>query len=211
MAAQLSHIEKLEKRLNKYHYWLLGAIVFFFFAHGFLYILNPQDIYNANSPIKLIKYALLFGFFVLSIRAINYTKLVLLCMFFIVLFFFHYYSRELGIGVTIKSILMGFTSYAFPMTILLLYKNLKKINAVTVTGMVLTFSSVIGYVEYLFLRGLFEKFSAGGYRVVSIFVNPNNAGVLFAIMSFFLLEKGKYKTKKPNIGSTKQWKGHKTS
>ena len=199
MATKLSHIEKLEKRLNKFHYWLLGAIVFLFFVHGALYVINPLDIYNPSSPIKLIKYALLFGLFMLGLRGLNYTKLLMLGILFITMFFFHYFSREIGYGVSTKSILLGFFGYAFPMLVIPLHKFIKKANYFKIVPIVLALSSLIGYVEYVFLRGLFEKFSGAGYRVVSIFVNPNNAGILFAIMTYFVLEKIEFNNALKNL------------
>jgi len=188
-------IDNLNLIIKKYHRILLSGLIFLFFAHGLLYVFNPQDIYNASSPIKLIKYVIILAFFILNVRKLNYSRLLILVLWFIGLFFFHYFSREIGLGVTPKSIALGLMGYSFPMLIIILYPSLRKFNFIPIASWVLFIASIVGYIEFIFLKGLFEKFSSAGYRVVSIFVNPNNAGILFAILSFYLLEKGIYKTK----------------
>ena len=192
-------IDNLNLILKKYHRILLSGLIFLFFAHGLLYVFNPQDIYNASSPIKLIKYVIILAFFILNVRKLNYSRLLILVLWFIGLFFFHYFSREIGLGVTPKSIALGLMGYSFPMLIIVLYPSLRKFNFIPIASWVLFIASIVGYVEFLFLRGLFEKFSSAGYRVVSIFVNPNNAGIIFALMTYFVLEKMNFKSKRSQI------------
>jgi hypothetical protein len=164
----------------------LNLLILIFLLHGFLFFFVPEQIYDINSPIRYIKYiSFLLVLFVLSNK-----KSLIKTLYYLFLFSFLLIINLIAVGKNFNAIL--FVNYIFPLTLLFFSDNLSyflKVNKVVViTYLTLT---VIGYIEFFYLIGIFPRFADRGYRIVSIFVNPNNLGIMITILSVYIIS-GKF-------------------
>jgi len=82
-----------------------------------------------------------------------------------------------------------FLNYILPMSMLFFYKGLSgKLAIYRIIGVTYIATTVFGYIEFFFLHGLFFRFSDSGYRIISIFVNPNNMGLVTVALTIYLYE-----------------------
>ena len=165
---------------------ILNLLILIFLLHGFLFFFVPEQIYDINSPIRYIKYiSFLLVLFVLSNK-----KSLIKTLYYLFLFSFLLIINLIAVGKNFNAIL--FVNYIFPLTLLFFSDNLSyflKVNKVVViTYLTLT---VIGYIEFFYLIGIFPRFADRGYRIVSIFVNPNNLGIMITILSVYIIS-GKF-------------------
>jgi hypothetical protein len=168
--------------LKKLKINILNLLILIFLLHGFLFFFVPEQIYDINSPIRYIKYiSFLLVLFVLSNK-----KSLIKTLYYLFLFSFLLIINLIAVGKNFNAIL--FVNYIFPLTLLFFSDNLSyflKINKVVViTYLTLT---VIGYIEFFYLIGIFPRFADRGYRIVSIFVNPNNLGIMITILSVYII------------------------
>jgi len=172
--------------LKKLKINILNLLILIFLLHGFLFFFVPEQIYDINSPIRYIKYiSFLLVLFVLSNK-----KSLIKTLYYLFLFSFLLIINLIAVGKNFNAIL--FVNYIFPLTLLFFSDNLSyflKVNKVVViTYLTLT---VIGYIEFFYLIGIFPRFADRGYRIVSIFVNPNNLGIMITILSVYIIS-GKF-------------------
>lgn len=89
-------------------------------------------------------------------------------------------------AINVKPDLINFVNYTLPVFIMFSGKPIAHINWKWVIRWTLYLSFFFGFYEVLFLENHFYMFNRGldAYRVVSIFINPNNFGVILALFSF---------------------------
>ena len=74
---------------SKIRLLISSILILAFFLHGFLYYFFPEDILNSDSPIKLIKYIIVFLFLIANINKVNFAR-VYIFIFWAVLFLCFY-------------------------------------------------------------------------------------------------------------------------
>jgi hypothetical protein len=174
----------------KYKSFIVNLLLLIFLTHGILYFLYPDDIYNLSSPIRYLKYIAIFLIVVVSLNETKKYKMALFTFITAILFALNL----LAVGQNFDTIL--FINHIFPMIMFFFYDGLSKyISAHKLTIITYIVMTIMGYVEYLFLRGLFSLFADSGYRIVSIFVNPNNLGLVIIVLSVYILGENILKNK----------------
>ena len=165
---------------------ILTLLVFAFLSHGVLYFVSgsTNDYYSYDNPIKVIKYAVFF----LSLITIPIYQ--------------DCFSRKdlLPIGISFFMCVCAFIAnpkfndyivllnYCIPVFTMFLCETLeRKVNLTSVIRVVYIFASIIGYIEFLFLKGKFGRFADLGYRACSIFVNPNNFSAFLFLSAAILI------------------------
>ncbi|MEQ8363065.1 MAG: hypothetical protein RH948_09365 [Cyclobacteriaceae bacterium] len=168
---------------------ILTLLVFLFLVHGTYYFLVPEDVHNNESPIKYVKYFLVLLFMGFSLNEKITEKLIFFLLWMPLAFYFNAINNEPD--------WVNFVGYLLPAYLLFSNETLRKINWSFVVVWVILIASLLGYVEILFLDNHFYMYNASksDYRVVSIFLNPNNFGIVIAILTFsfiLFLESSKY-------------------
>lgn len=173
-------------RIKNRKYSIINLLLILFFIHGILYFIYPEKIYDETSSIKLIKYFLIFLLIIIYLGRIQFQKIIILIMVFILLLNIHYISFNFKYSLT--GIL-----YILPFVIMLLIHDIifKKSNLFFIAFVSYLFVSTFGYIEYFQ-----ETFSRNdtyltGYRISSILVNPNNLGLFLLFTTIFIFEKMK--------------------
>ena len=165
------------------------VLIAFFFLHGIVYYFSPTDIINPESPLKWIKYIIVLLLIVVNINRISFGKILILLVvgtcFLIFLFLSNKYLQQ------DFSLLIGkFIPYFFPLNVYLFTKIFKDVNWKILIRLIFFATTVAGYLEFYVLQGIFREFDLGddgGVRIVTIFINPNNAGLLIGLMNFFVI------------------------
>lgn len=168
-------------RMDNIYDMLLNISVFIFFNHGFLYFFRPNEIYDSNSRLKLIKYFLFIIISILCLKKMKIKKIAMLLLTFGIMTILNYISM----GGTFNNNYL--ILYMIPMLTILNFDGLKSsVNFEKIIKITYIFSSIVAYVEFFFLDGVFNRFAVLGYRVISIFVNPNNFGIILPILTFIM-------------------------
>lgn len=164
---------------------IINILVMIFLLHGIAYYWFP-DYINLRSHTLLITYVkyiiilLLYGISFCSIKPIDYLVFIILSVLLII---FHLFAL---MDVSVNFILLG--TYLAPLSIILLYHSLKKnVNLMVCVKITYLITSLCAYIEYFFLQNYFYIYSDLGYRVVSIYVNPNNCAAMIVFLSACLL------------------------
>lgn len=166
-------------------------LVFIFIAHGAIYYLFPQDLYNEQSPLKLLKYVIVIFLIAINIRYLRSKEIFLYIIILLTGFVFFETSHHPSVGFSAGG-LKKFMLYMFPLLLIIITPIIDKLKLQKMI-FAITLMAVIGaFVEYYFLAGLFSRFdftNRGGFiRVVSIFVSPNNSGLLLALALIYFYE-----------------------
>ncbi|MEJ0034114.1 MAG: hypothetical protein WDO15_28970 [Bacteroidota bacterium] len=153
-------------------------IAFFFLVHGIAYFFVPSDVHNEASPFKYIKYILILAFITLSITENIRAKLWYFALW-IPLYFYYSAINKLGDPVF-------FVSYLLPFYFFLSPRHLMMVNWKNVILYTIIICSIAGYTEIFFLKNHFYMYnrSLDAYRLVSIYLNPNNLGITMALLTF---------------------------
>lgn len=174
----------------KYKSFIVNLLILIFLTHGILYFFYPDDIYNPSSPIRYIKYIAVFFIILFSLNETKKYKMASFAFITAILFALNL----LAVGQNIDTVL--FLNHIFPMIIFFFYDGISKyISTHKITMITYIVMTIMGYVEYLFLHGLFSLFADSGYRIVSIFVNPNNLGLVIIVLSVYILGENILKNK----------------
>lgn len=167
---------------NKY-FTIINLILIVIFIHGVLYFIYPEQMYDETSLIKLIKYFLISLLIIIYLYKIQFQKIIIYTMIFVLLISIHYISINFRFSLT------GFL-YVIPFIVMLLINGVifKKSNLFFVALVSYIIVSIFGYIEYFQ-----ETFSRNdtyltGYRISSILVNPNNLGFFLVFSTIFILE-----------------------
>ncbi len=160
---------------------ILSILAFLFLVHGMFYFFVPDDVHNPDSPFKYIKYVVFLLFVSLSFKE-NMGLKFWYAAFLFPLFFYYNAINSLGDAV-------NFVAYVLPVYLIFSAEHIKMIRWERVILLTILFTSVFGYYEILFLDNHFYMYNASkdAYRVVSIFVNPNNLGISMALLTFAYL------------------------
>ncbi len=162
----------------------INYLVIFFLIHGFLFFVMPNEIYDDNSPIRYIKYIVLMVILALVFLDCKLKKILTYFMIIVLLLIANMLS--LGIFFGIRQYLV----YIIPLITFFMYDSLYvNLNHEKIACKVYIISSILSYIEFFVYNGIFFKFSSSGYRVISIFVNPNNFGIIITLLTIYLIEK----------------------
>lgn len=157
--------------------------------YGILYFFNVDDIYNENSYIKYIRFGVVFVYFIVNIDSVMIDRLCIWIFTALMLFILFMIASN---SATYDW--LNYINFILPTLIPICCPSLisrsVKINKLCLITYVV--SCVFAYIEYFFFGGLFTRFSRSGYRVISIFVNPNNFGIILAILTCVLLYNFKF-------------------
>lgn len=172
--------------------FLSYILVFIFIAHGAIYYLFPQDLYNEQSPLKLLKYVLVVLFIAINISYIRSKEVFLYIIVLLIGFIFFETSHHPSIGFSAGA-LKKFILYMFPLLLIIITPIIDRLKLTKMIFIIILIAVIGAFIEYHFLAGLFSRFdftNRGGFiRVVSIFVSPNNSGLLLALALIYFYER----------------------
>lgn len=159
-------------------------LIVIFFSHGVLYFIYPQDIYNEGSWIKLIKFVVLFLFLISNISSISKKNILrwlgATAGIFILMLMSHDIAQFMS-GEGLKR----FFLYVSPLLMIVITPIIDKYNYKKIPLHVIALGVLFAFIEYFYFNGIFTRFdhseNHGYIRIVSIFVNPNNAGLILSI------------------------------
>jgi hypothetical protein len=161
---------------------LLTWLAFLFLTHGIAYFLSPEHVHDPSSPYKYVKYLIVLVYILFTIRdnfsskAIFFASLIPLAV---------YYNL-----INADPDMINFVGYVLPAYFLFDIKNLRQINWRAIVVWTILITSMLGYYEVIFLDNHFYMYNRSfkDYRMVSIFLNPNNLGVVITLFTFAYLE-----------------------
>ena len=160
---------------------IMNVLVLLFLIHGFLYFFSPDQIYSLDSKIRYLKYIIwivVTFVLILDIKSRNMLIYFMIAVFLSILFYIN--------NVELNIILLA--NYVIPLSIAFYSKEITKyINIELITKHTYAVMSLFAYLEYFVLNGYFTRFNVGGYRVISIFVNPNNFGIMVILLTLSLI------------------------
>jgi hypothetical protein len=160
---------------------LVNFLVAVFLIHGALYFIYPESIYSLTSKIKLVKYIVLLVLYIVVIKDMKFTSVLPLLVTYSCL-------AVLSLASTGHSFnFVELFSYLIPMSLMFFYGSIMKyLNVRRIVLWTYLIMTIFAYVEFFVLNGLFFRFAKSGYRITSIFVNPNNLGILLVLLSLFV-------------------------
>ncbi len=162
---------------------IINIMSLLFLIHGCIYFIFPQDIYNLDSPIKYIKYIILLVLLLISMKQAGIANVFVYSVTLIAMLIINIIAVQHNFNIIL------FLNYILPMSMLFFYKGLSgKLAIYRIIGVTYIATTVFGYIEFFFLHGLFFRFSDSGYRIISIFVNPNNMGLVTVALTIYLYE-----------------------
>ena len=188
---------------SKIRLLISSILILAFFLHGFLYYFFPEDILNSDSPIKLIKYIIVFLFLIANINKVNFAR-VYIFIFWAVLFLCFYLIANPLVNGKINVIASKFLPYLFPATLYLIEPIISKFNFKFYAIFILLITLISGYIEFYLLEGVFSEFDlkSDGLRISSIFINPNNAAFVIGLLHYYILNTFNYNKFSSYIFST---------
>jgi hypothetical protein len=162
--------------------FLLSIVVFLLLIQGIIYFFYPADVHNSGSPFKYIKYILLLAFVALTFFKRPVLKVLYLMTVPVVILYYYL--------INVEDHLINCISYQIAFYFLLVNEDLRRVQWKAVVPLVIIVASFCGYYELLFLENHFAAYNHGlnEYRLVSIFINPNNLGITIAFLTFAYLE-----------------------
>lgn len=178
----------MNSKIKDYLNWILVLI---FLCHGMLYFLFPDHLYDEGSWIKLIKFFVLGLFFVLNAFSISKKRIL------------NYFLFSFGISLLLlgshnPSDLMTMEGakrlllYISPLSMILFAPVIDKGWMRNVPIFTVVIGILSAFLEFFVFKGIFTRFNfsetAGFVRVVSIFVNPNNAGLIFSLGFIYIYD-----------------------
>lgn len=170
--------------------FLNNLLIIVFFTHGIIYFVFPDEIYNIDSPLKLIKYFICFVIILLNVKKLTNIPPFILIVF--LQFFLIFISHDFTL-ISTTEFLNRILVYLMPLTTVLISNGIA-ISSIKKTTIFIVLISVLStFLEYFFFRGLFVRYdfseSGGFIRSASIYVNPNNAALVFTLFIIFINER----------------------
>ena len=161
---------------------LLTWLAFLFLTHGIAYFFSPEHVHDPSSPYKYLKYVIVLIYIFLTIQHNFYSKLI----FFAALIPLAVYYNLINADPD----MINFVGYVLPAYFLFDIKNIRQINWRAIVVWTILITSIVGYYEVIFLDNHFYMYNRSfqDYRMVSIFLNPNNLGVVITLFTFAYLE-----------------------
>jgi len=169
---------------------IINYLIILFMIHGFLYFLRPQEIYDLNSPIRYIKYLVLILTLIIILRESSFKKIFIYILVSTTLLVLNIIAVEQNFSF------MSIVSYILPLSIFFFHEGLRKnLNIKTIVYWTYIVATFFGYFEFFIMGGVFYRFASSGYRVISIFVNPNNFALMLTLLSIVIISDRISKTK----------------
>lgn len=184
--------------LQRTHRRISRLLIVLFFAHGILYYFFPTEFSNPESLLKKIKYILLILYAITNFRNIKVRKLAI---FLVIAGFFYFLMYISHSPLTyINEMFSRYLTYIAPLTLIFLNDSLKK-NQISTSWIrsLLVLAIISGFLEFFVFRGIFAylNFEEASYvRIASIFLNPNNAGLMMFILLIYSFPPGVYSMNK---------------
>lgn len=177
---------KLHLKMYNSKTLVFNILVVLFFIHGILYYLNPGSIYNFSNPIKLIKYIIVLAGFCSSLSSDTVQKTFPVFILWCFLGIMHAMSSGMNDFIVLLN-------YCFPVLTVVLYDSIcKRVNLWKCLWTIYYLTSIMGYLEYFVMDFPFQQYADMGYRVCSVFINPNNfSSFLWISTIIFLCSKEK--------------------
>lgn len=162
---------------------LLNLLILLFFIHGVIYIFYPDQVYDDSSRFKFIKYIILMIIYLILLKEINIKNIISIFLLIVVMLIFHIYGNK-------SSNYILLLNYIFPLSITIFSLKLQRyVNFFKVATITFGISSFLAYIDFYIIKGIFTIWHHpdGFYREVSIFVNPNNFGLMIVLLLYFIL------------------------
>ena len=169
---------------------IVHILLYMFFLYGILYFFNPQSVYDDSSNIKYVRFILVFLLWVPLFRKTKTKNILLYFILSTVLLIDSY------IAVWYDTYdLINVLNFILPISCFFLYHQLDKKWLIKLIEKVYIISSIFTYLECFVFHGVYteHRFINMGYRVVSIFINPNTYGCFLVLMSIIILYDPKVK------------------
>lgn len=169
---------------------LVNFLVMLFLINGFLYFLYPQDIYNINSPIRYIKYITILSVLLMVIDKTKITKIVIYITVAISLLLINITAVRSNFNLILL------INHIIPLSMYYFHDGISNyIRTYRVAIKTYIIMTIFCYVEFMLFNGMFARFADTGYRVISIYVNPNNFGLVTVLLTVYILGNKKLKNK----------------
>src|SRR5690606_21445887 len=161
---------------------LLTWLAFLFLTHGVGYFFSPEHVHDPSSPYKYVKYIIVLVYILFTIQNNTYSKLFFFAALIPLAVYYNVINSEPD--------MVNFVGYVLPAYFLFDIKNISQINWRSIVIWTILITSVIGYYEVIFLDNHFYMYNRSfqDYRMVSIFLNPNNLGIVITLLTFAYLE-----------------------
>lgn len=161
---------------------MLTWLAFLFLTHGIGYFFSPEHVHDPSSPYKYVKYVILLVYILFTIQNNLYSKLIFFAALIPLAVYYNVINSEPD--------MVNFMGYVLPAYFLFDIKNIRQINWRSIVIWTILITSVIGYYEVIFLDNHFYMYNRSfqDYRMVSIFLNPNNLGIVITLFTFAYLE-----------------------
>lgn len=158
-----------------------------FFTHGFIYLFFPAQIYESFWA-KYIKYVVFVLYFVVTAGFINWVRFLSVTGIVISFIFLADLSHtEISFSAIIARL-------NFFLPFFLLANRYKISSGIIKKGVVIIACTAIFFsiIEYFFLKDFMifnNHLDRGGYyRVISVFINPNGAALMFSLFIICILK-----------------------
>ena len=163
--------------------YVINILVFVFLVHGIIYMIFPERVHDYGSLLKYLKYVILLLLCLLSCLSIKPMELIVFTLVSAILIIFNHLSMY-----EVDYIILG--TFICPLSMILLHRVLKNnVNLSFIAMIVYIITSICGYLEYFVLNN-FVIYSSSGYRVVSIFLNPNNCAAMLVLITCYFIFSG---------------------
>jgi hypothetical protein len=177
--------------LIEFRKFINSLLILVFLCHGLIYFFYPEDLHNTESPIKYIKYALLLFFIIINIDAVHIKNVLIVSSITIIYLFFVVVSNQYMFSNP-ALIINKYLPYIAPIYVLLILERIKNSKIYIIVTITFFITVVTGYIEFNVLQGIFREFiftSEGQFRISSIFINPNNAGMMAGLLNLYIQQK----------------------
>lgn len=156
---------------------ILGFLVLLFLINGVLFFFTP-DIVHSFSIFKYVKYFIFLLFLGITVNDMLVHRVIFL-VFIIPLGYYYFIINS-------SADLINFVNYVLPFFVLLSMNTLVKLNWKKIVLYTIWISYLFGLIEVFFLDNHFYMYNRelNSYRAVSIFLNPNNFGIVLAILTY---------------------------
>ncbi|GEM_PF-2049088 len=172
--------------MDKFKKITINILVFIFFVHGILYFITPTTSYSGDNPFKIIKYIVMLLILCIFFISVNYKKwIAVLCvgiLSVLLIFAVYLFANDMSnIGL--------FITYIFPfIMIFIISEVVKYVDFKKISVAVYLIATVMAYFNTYILKGIFTRWHVSGdYREVSIFINPNNFGIMISLLLILFL------------------------
>ena len=156
------------------------CILFIFLISGSLYLIFPEQHYNAAGWGVLVKYVLYFWLLALLAGHVAINGTLSLSSIIVALAWVIAISIGVMMGADAKRAFL----YLIPVTALLAPRSFQ-LRATSLALPLLMVTLAGAFYEYFVLGG-FARFHPTSYRGISIFINPNNLGITVTVLAAYV-------------------------